>query len=155
MNALANKPTNQDRREGCAGQPVQIMMKFKEYDAGRSTSFRPKQGRDCVVRVYAIMMDIPYDSAYETFAGLGRKSGCSTPKRMWQNLLCDHAVVELRFPAVSGQKRMNLISFCNEYRLGTFLVQMAGHVTAVIDGVVHDVFEPRHNGCVYAAWRKE
>ena len=128
-------------------------MKYSYNDAGRLTSFRPKQKQDCVVRAFALVSNCTYDHAYETFAMLGRKCGRSTPKKVWQSYLNGHLrFTRIAFPAVAGCPRMSLEVFCATFNTGRYFVQLAGHLTAVIDGTVYDEFEPRKAACVYAAW---
>lgn len=131
-------------------------MNYQYDDGGRSTSRRPRQKLDCVVRAIAIAFASPYDEIYDLLAELGRKCGRSTPKKLWQDWLNKNkCAVRCSFPAVRGQPRMNLVSFCNHFSTDTYVVQMAGHLCAVINGIVHDVDQPRWTACVYAAWRIE
>jgi hypothetical protein len=131
-------------------------MKYQHDDGGRSTSRRPKQKQDCVVRAIAIVCGpaATYDWSYDFLADAGRKSGRSTPKKIWQMLLNNWSAFDKQsFPAVKGFPRMTLELFALENQIGRFIVQCAGHITTVIDGVVHDDFEPRHDACVYAVWK--
>lgn len=126
-------------------------MKFNLNDGGKSVSLRPKQRRDCCVRAIAITRGWQYDEAHNVLASLGRETGKGTPKKIWKSVL--KGFERLSFPAQAGLARMNLETFCEEFPSGRFIVQMAGHLTAVIDGTVNDAFEPRNKGCVYAAWK--
>lgn len=129
-------------------------MNFIFHDGGRSGSKRPKQKQDCVVRAVAIVLSVDYDKVYESFSEMGRKCSRGTEKDLWQNYLsfCNK-LEKISFPPIKGQPRMNLDRFCEEYKQGKFILQMAGHLTTVIDGTVHDDFKPREFGCVYAAWK--
>ena len=120
-------------------------MQFRKYDAGRSESKRPKQKQDCVVRAYALAFGKPYDEAFDLLAKMGRKPNTGTDRKTWQRLFGFKAERK-SFPAVAGQKRMNLERFAKENPKGTFVVQMAGHLTFVRDGVVIDDFVPRRAG---------
>lgn len=129
---------------------------FQLNDGGRSTSKRPKQKRDCVVRTIALASKLPYDLVYEDLAELGGVCGRSTLKMVWQDYLAEGSLVKsirINFPPTPGQPRMNLNKFVQEYKTGRFIVQMAGHLTTVIDGMVYDDFKPIGEKCVYAAWR--
>ncbi|MGH2478016.1 MAG: hypothetical protein ACRDIL_22445 [Candidatus Limnocylindrales bacterium] len=44
----------------------------------------------------------------------------------------------------------------DELPAGWLIVQLSGHVTAVIDGVVHDTHDPSRHGtrCVYGYWTR-
>lgn len=127
-------------------------MNYVTDDGGRSHSNRPKQRNDCVVRAIAIASARPYDEVYDEMASAGRKSGRGTSKDVWQVWLSERAD-RVSFPAVAGQERMKPGTFCQLYPVGRWVIQMAGHVAAVVDGVVHDAEKPRETACVYAAWQ--
>lgn len=124
---------------------------FVQTDAGRSSSKRSKQKNDCTVRAWATANHIPYDEAYDVLKSFGRKSGRGIDFKGFANTQIN-IVSRISFPAVKGKKRMNIGKFCNQYDKGIFIIKTAKHVSAVLDGVVHDTFEPRHDRCVYAAY---
>lgn len=125
-------------------------------DGGRSESKRPKQKNDCVVRAISIALGQGYDFTYNQLTTRGRLCSRSTPKKIWQPFLdLRRDMVKFSFPAKAGVPRVNLYDFCESFPDGRFVVQMAKHLTAVVDGVVQDDFEPRFNKCVYAAWGKK
>lgn len=121
-------------------------------DGGRSKSSRPRQRLDCVVRAFSTCLSTDYDSSYEIFERLGRKCGRKTPKAVWQKYADETAKRKIAFPAVRQTRRMNIKTFVERYGAGVWLVQVAGHVLVVIDGLVYDECEPRWGRCVYAAW---
>lgn len=124
---------------------------FQTHDAGRSQSKRPKQRQDCVIRAIAIAEERPYDQIFDTFSDGGRKNNTGTPKKLWKLYL--HAFQRIAFPARAGLARVNLARFTEENPKGRYVLQMAGHLTACIDGVIHDTEPPRESGCVYACWK--
>ena len=129
-------------------------MNYHYDDAGRAKSKRSKQTNDCVIRAISLTLKQPYDEVYDGFMALGRKCSRGTPKKVWQQFLnSDKRFVRKPFPAVAGQPRMSLEKFAEIFDSGLYIVQMAGHLTTVINGSVYDVFEPRKDGCVYAVWR--
>ena len=56
------------------------------------------------------------------------------------------------FPAVAGQPRMNGAKFCEEFPKGSYILRMAGHLSACVDGVICDTWDCS-NKCVYKAWK--
>ena len=46
---------------------------------------------------------------------------------------------------------MNGKRFCRKYPKGKYLLRMAGHVTACVDGVIYDTWDCSGK-CVYVAW---
>jgi len=131
------------------------MLNYQFNDGGRAISKRPKQKNDCVVRAVALVLDVPYDTVYDMFARLGRTCGRGTSKIVWQSYLdSNNRLKKISFPAQKGIKRMDLNNFHKVYCRGTYIVQCAGHLTVVKDGVILDSFVPRVNACVYAVWCK-
>lgn len=57
----------------------------------------------------------------------------------------------ISFPAVKGSPRMNGERFCNNYPSGRYILQMANHLTACVDGVIYDTWDCSDK-CVYRAW---
>lgn len=124
---------------------------FQQNDGGRSKSKRSKQKNDCVIRAFAIAYNQDYDFTYDVMADAGRRCGRGTAKSIWKNWIEDRGT-KISFPAVKGQKRMTPVEFCQKFPKGRFVLSMAKHLCAVIDGVVHDDCEPREDACVYNAW---
>jgi hypothetical protein len=125
---------------------------FQQNDGGRSNSKRPKQKNDCVVRAFAVAFKQSYDCIYESLAKMGRKCSRGTMKGIWQTWIEERGQ-KISFPAEKGKKRMTPVEFCQKFPKGRFVVQVAGHLFAVIDGVVHDDGQPRADCCVYVAWQ--
>lgn len=135
---------------------------FQYSDAGRSKSKRPRQKNDCTVRALALATGVDYDVAYTYLAVQGRK--CSSGYNL-TSLLTWFAQHEyslwgckfdyISFPAVKGQKRMNIVSFLEEFQEGAYIIKTAKHVACVKDGVLFDTVPEREDRCVYCAWKVE
>lgn len=124
---------------------------YEYNDGGRSKSKYKKQERDCVIRAFAIVFNLDYDLVHDAMQEKGRKWGSSTKKTIWKSWI-KHRGKKMAFPAIKDQKRLTSLGFCQKYTKGRFVVQVAGHLFAVIDGKIHDRGMPRLNACVYAAW---
>lgn len=124
------------------------------HDGGRKESKRSKQRNDCTVRALAIATGIPYDEAYDLLAAAGRKSGSGFNIKKWAPTASvnNFGFKWIAFPAVSGQRRMNPMTFCKQYSTRTYIARVAKHVFAVIDGVIYDTHEPRADCCIYGVW---
>lgn len=61
---------------------------------------------------------------------------------------------KLSFPAVKGQPRMNGQRFCEAYKTGRYILNMAGHWSCCVDGVIYDTWNPSEK-CVYTAYKVE
>ncbi len=131
-------------------QSWSLRYPFRETDAGRSRSRRPKQSNDCAVRALALARDLGYDEAYDLLAAQGRKSWRGFALHKWLNQ--QSWAVKIPFPAIKGQPRMNPATFCEQFPKGIYICRVAKHVLTVIDGIVHDTFASRPNRCIYTAW---
>jgi len=58
----------------------------------------------------------------------------------------------LTFKAIKGIPRIKGDDFTSIYSKGVYILKMAGHITAVIDGVLYDTWDCTHK-TVYTAWK--
>ncbi|MDP2324284.1 MAG: hypothetical protein Q8N51_09680 [Gammaproteobacteria bacterium] len=126
---------------------------FHQDDGGRANSRRPRQQNDCAVRACAIATGLPYDQVYDELAAMGRRCGRGTSRKILASWLKPHATYHA-YPSIAGQPRKHVDTFlAGPGAQGRWVVRIAGHVTAVIDGVAHDLTAPLADACVYCAWR--
>lgn len=59
--------------------------------------------------------------------------------------------VKLSFPARAGQPRMNGERFCKAYPKGNYILNMAGHLSCCVDGVIYDTWDCSSK-CCYTAY---
>jgi hypothetical protein len=131
-----------------------------QYNSGGSLR---EAGRDCVIRSISIVTGRNYHSVYtdlQTFAktlnNSKRERGDHTNLttgvhiRVWKRYL-----KQLGFKYVSTMKigqgtKVHLRG--DELPKGKLIVSVSRHLTAVIDGVIHDTFDPSRNGkrCVFS-----
>ena len=129
------------------------MSTFHATDGGRASSRRQRQKNDCAVRACAIATGLPYDQVYNELAALGRRCGRGTDRKVLVGWLRQRATYQA-FQAVAGQRRLDLEAFRKTIgATGSWVARVAGHVTAVIDGAIHDTSHPRPDACVYCAWK--
>ena len=57
------------------------------------------------------------------------------------------------FPAIKGYLRMYPGDFCKLFPRGRWIIKTAKHVSAVVDGTIHDTFRPDPFRCVCGAWQ--
>lgn|ERR1017187_71118 len=137
------------------------MLNFQFNDAGRSQSKRPKQSNDCTVRALALAFNLDYDAAYDFLAKEGRECSRGFFIREFLDEIClnDRILFGLKlkrisFPAISGQPRMNVKRFCNQFYQETFLLRMSKHVAVVREGILLDTHDCRNGEkCVYLAYQ--
>jgi hypothetical protein len=142
-------------------------MKFIYHDGGREAAgFRGKAG-DCVVRSVAIATGLPYQKVYDLVDELGanertgkRKRGKSSART---GVYKDTTRRLLESLGWRWTPTMQIGSGCtvhlrsDELPSGRLVVSVSKHLTAVIDGVVHDTHDPSRRGtrCVYGYWMRK
>jgi|SRR5262245_1678553 len=142
-------------------------MKVQYNDGGREAAgFKGKTG-DCVTRAIAIATGMPYLDVYALVNEAGRDERAPTKRRGRRS----SARTGVRKPTtrqiLAGlgwywTPTMQIGQGCkvhlraSELPPGRLVVQVSKHLVAVIDGVIHDTFDPSRRGrrCVYGYWRK-
>jgi hypothetical protein len=116
------------------------------------------------VRALALVTGTPYEAVYTRLRAEGFSPRFGFAHDRWlttvqapaigtPETIFGHRATWMPCPAVKGRPRHTPQTFAATYPRGKYIVRQAGHVAAVIDGVVQ--MEPRREGggCVYGAWR--
>jgi hypothetical protein len=120
---------------------------FKEFNA------HPKgiKTGDCVVRAIATATNKDYLECRRELNQKKRKLGFSG----YKDTLFLYKYLEknprLIFKAVKGEPRIKGSDFTELHPKGTYILKMAGHITACIDGVILDTWDCTYRS-VYTAW---
>jgi len=142
------------------------MIQFKFNDGGRADAGYQGTTGDCVARAIAIVTGNPYQEVYDTLASgnaTQRKSkhhkakdgiktasrGISTNRKWFQDYM-ESIGFEWTPTMLIGQGcKVHLKA--DELPKGKLVVAVSKHYTAVIDGVVNDIYDPSRQGtrCVY------
>lgn len=112
-----------------------------------------KETNDCTVRSFAIVWGCSYDKAHahlQKFAGRKHRRGLTCELVERANEWCPKTL--MKKGPYTNTHRISLKSFCEKHPVGRYWIGVAGHMLAVIDGVVHDYrYGPRRQ--VTLAWR--
>ena len=141
-------------------------MKFKFNDGGRvATGYKGSAG-DCVVRSVAIATGLPYQEIYDLVNKLSARERTGKRKRGTSNARTGVHKSAIKWLMESlGWKwtpTMQIGSGCtvhlraDELPSGRLVVSVSKHLTAVIDGVIHDTHDCSRRGmrCVYGYWQR-
>jgi hypothetical protein len=147
-------------------EEVYQMMKVVN-DGGRSAAGYKGSAGDCVARAISIASGRPYQEVYDRLAA-GQASQRVTRKTKKQRRSARNGVHVKRkwfkdYMAELGfvwQATMQIGAGCkvhlkaDELPAGRLVVMVSRHLVAVIDGVIHDTFDPSREGtrCVYGYW---
>lgn len=110
---------------------------------------------DCVKRAISKAANMNYMEVqrelnrYKKVTGAKAFNSDYNPHRYVENML--HGV-KMSFPAIKGQKRMNGKTFSETYTKGNYILNMAGHWSCCVDGVIYDTWDCSSK-CVYTAYK--
>jgi hypothetical protein len=138
---------------------------FRFNDGGRAAAgYRGKTG-DCVVRSIAIASGLPYQHVYDLVNRASTHERTGTRKRGKSNARTGVYKSTIKRVMKSlgwvWTPTMQIGSGCtvhlraDELPEGRLLVSVSKHLTAVVDGVIHDTHDCSRRGtrCVYGYWQ--
>jgi hypothetical protein len=131
-------------------------MNFQYDDGGRKAAGFKGDTGDCVVRSIAIVTGKPYKEVYNDIFSLGGKSPrLGVAKKVYHKYLLSQGFEWIPTMFVGQGCKVHLCK--EELPEGKLIVRLSKHITAVVDGAVHDTYDPSRNGlrCVYGYYRKE
>lgn len=112
-----------------------------------------------MTRALSIATGIPYGEMYKTLADLAKAKGEKTPRngvsrKIFEPYLLSQGWVWIPTMKIGTGCKVHLRA--EELPSGRLIVRVSGHVVAVIDGVIHDNYDPSRGGtrCVYGYFRK-
>lgn len=133
-------------------------------DGGRSAAGYKGEAGDCVTRAIAIAAEIPYQEVYDLineFAARERPRGGKRRSSARTGVFrptCRAVIAHLGWEwtptmAIGSGCTTHLRS--DELPAGRLIASVSKHLCAVVDGVVHDISDPRRGGtrCVYGYYR--
>jgi len=130
------------------------MTTFISNDGGRAAAGFLGQTGDCVTRSIAIATETPYLEVYndlKTLAGESPRKGVS--KKIYKPYLEDK-LGWIWTPTMEIGTGCQVHLRPDELPTGRLVARLSRHLTAVIDGIVHDTHNPSRDGtrCVYGYW---
>lgn len=142
-------------------------LEFQFNDGGRKAAGYKGRTGDCVVRAVAIAAELPYREVYDRVNKLAERERTGKRKRGKSNARTGvYKNTTRRLLESLGwhwTPTMEIGSGCkvhlraDELPAGRLIVSVSGHLTAVVDGVVHDTHDPSRRGrrCVYGYWQRK
>lgn len=125
-------------------------MTFIKTDGGRAEAGYKGQVNDCVVRAVAIAGQLPYKQVYRQMNvylysyAHGRTARQAVPRFIIEKFM---KMLGWKYvPAKKYGEHYNMHLNAKELPGGRIVADMDGHVSAVIDGVIHDTWDPSNGG---------
>lgn len=141
-------------------------MKFVFDDGGRAAAGFKGQTGDCVCRSIAIVTGKPYKEVYDELNVMAasertgkRKRGKSSARTGVYKPTIRRYLASLGYqwtPTMQIGQGCTVHLADDELPEGRLIVSVSRHLTAVIDGVIHDTHDPSRGGsrCVYGYFSK-
>lgn len=134
-------------------------MKFVYDDGGRSAAGYKGRARDCTVRAIAIATGKPYQEIYDVLFEMNRKQCPGDRKSSPRDGNTSRKTIRTYMESIGWRfvPTMGIGTGCKvhlrdgELPMGKLVVSLSRHMVAVIDGVIHDIFDPQREQrrCVY------
>lgn len=128
-------------------------MQFVFDDGGRAAAGYKGEARDCVCRAIAIGTSTPYEEVYAAMNDLGRDERIT--ERRVRRSTARNGVLRVSYDRylkslgwrwtptmwIGSGCRVHLAD--GELPMGRLIVRLSRHLTAVLDGVIHDTHDPQ------------
>jgi len=137
-------------------------MRLVIDDGGREAAGYRGTAGDCVARAIAIAAELDYGEVYDALAhfegaiyGGPRSARNGVRRKSYDSLLEGLGWTWTPTMGIGTGCTVHLRE--DELPGGRLIVRVSKHVTAVVDGVIHDTHNPCRGGtrCVYGYWTKE
>lgn len=146
---------------------------FQFNDGGREAAGFKGGAGDCVVRAIAIAAELPYMQVYEDLrianaayaeqrndklarrlAEKGSSPRNGNHRNVFHDYILGHGFEWVPTMKIGAGCQVHLLA--NELVEGRLIVKVSKHLSAVIDGVIHDTHNPSRGGsrCVYGYYIK-
>lgn len=129
-------------------------MEWVYDDGGRSMYFTATKVGDCVTRAIAIATNKDYKEVYNEIKRLiGKTPRNGVYKQDTKKIMEHFGGAWVSCSGIGVKKRTHLES--KELPLqGRLIAQVSKHTTCIIDGVIHDTYDPSRGGkrMVYGYW---
>lgn len=133
-------------------------MKYEFDDGGREAAGFKGRAGDCVARSIAIASGKPYAEVYAALAhGMGTqragkrgkkaksaRNGVTTSRKWFKEYMASLGATWTPTMQIGSGCKVHLRA--DELPAGRLVVAVSKHYTAVIDGVIHDTFNPSERG---------
>lgn len=108
---------------------------------------------DCVKRAFTLLTGKTYQEISNELNSLKKETHCKkfNNSRNWKTYVKRLGWKKISHPSEKGKPRMNGERFCLSHSKGAYLLRMAHHLTAVVDGKLFDTFDCGQK-CVYTSW---
>jgi hypothetical protein len=139
-------------------------LPFEFDDGGRKAAGFVGNAGDCVTRSICIAGNLPYVEVYSHLSALccnerqskkrSARNGVHVKRQWFKDYMSKLGWKWISTMGIGTGCHVHLRKY--ELPMGKLILSVSKHMTAVIDGVIHDTHDPSRNGmrCVYGYWIK-
>lgn len=103
---------------------------------------------DCVIRSLSVLTDREWEEVYDELTELSSDVGL-----LFSNVAFVEDYLDDRYPRECHYSKL-VGEFAREHPYGKYAVTMNGHITAIVNGIIIDTFNPSER-VMRCAWRIE
>ena len=101
-----------------------------------------KKACDCVVRALTKVCNAEWKDIYARLCTIGVfMMDMPNAPEVYRKLLADEGFQMNTIKVTRGSKRPTVKSFSKEHKTGTYVLEIANHVVAVVDGNYYDIWD--------------
>lgn len=109
---------------------------------------------DCVIRALAKTLNKNWDEVYLKLCDLGfQMKRMPNDDEVWKDYAISNGFKYCKLGNLKGKTRPTVDSFCNDHKSGTYIVTVAHHIVAIVDGKFFDIWN-NGNKSLYGYWEK-
>lgn len=124
-------------------------------DGGRAAAGHRGKTGDCVIRAISIAAGLPYQKVYDDIHALYGGATEGVPRKVYEPYIVSLGFRWVPTMEIGGGCKVHLRP--EELPPGRLIVRVTRHLCAVIDGTIHDIYDPSRDGkrCVYGYFIKK
>lgn len=110
---------------------------------------------DCVIRSLTKVLDMEWLKVFDSLLPYARELQCMpNGKPCYENFLKDNGFVYVGISNKKGSKRPTVDRFAKDHKTGTYVLRVAHHIVAVVDGYYYDTWDSGEKS-LYGYWEKK
>ena len=127
---------------------------YKNTDYFEFTQPNPTEGKkcnkpDCVIRAFAIAADITWQESFDILSQIAREDyNVPNAKGVYEKVFAQRGYKVVTLKAKAGEKRKTAEEFAKSNPKGRYILSLASHLCAVVDGKIRDGWNCGHK-CIY------
>ena len=139
-----------DEEERLKETEIDIWFEDRGYmltkDSPRYIEYNPnpnnnKKANDCTIRAYCAAEKLEWDDAYDIACKCGKNLGYMPNDSVTVKHICEEEFGYTRKKLAKDERGMTVNEFAIKHPEGTFFVEVAKHLVAVIDGNYYDSWD--------------